>query len=224
MKTSLFQWTRAAALLSAAAVLAACGGASREPASPSAEPAAPAAANPQPAAGQATASPQRARHTEADVRFMQAMIGHHAQALEMTRLVEERTTRRDIRLLAERIEISQHDEIARMRRWLEERGQAAPAADAHHGHGGDHAGMPGMLTAQELARLAAARGAEFDRLFLEYMIRHHEGALVMVSELFAAGGGQESEIFQLANDVDADQRAEIARMRRVQTGAPSGAP
>jgi uncharacterized protein (DUF305 family) len=83
--------------------------------------------------------------------------------------------------------------------------------------------MPGMLTAAELARLAAATGAGFDRLFLEYMIRHHEGALAMVAELLATpGAGQEVEIFRLVSDVDADQRAEIRRMRAMQDAPPAG--
>ncbi|HEX5727417.1 MAG TPA: DUF305 domain-containing protein [Longimicrobiaceae bacterium] len=165
------------------------------------------------------------RYTAADVRFMQGMIGHHAQALEMTVLVPARTGRRDFLLLSERIAVSQQDEIARMRRWLLDRGEEAPdpaAGHAHHG-AGDHALMPGMLTREELARLAAASGAEFDRLFLEFMIRHHEGALTMVETLFASpGAGQDSELFQFATDVEADQRAEIDRMRRLQAGPVPG--
>lgn len=145
--------------------------------------------------------------TEADVRFVQGMIVHHAQALEMTRLVPDRTESESLRRLAGRIEVSQKDEIAIMERWLQRRGETVTAGD-HHG-----SLMPGMLTGEELARLAAATADEFDRLFLELMIRHHEGALVMVADLFSSGGGQEAEIFQLASHVDADQRAEIARMR-----------
>jgi uncharacterized protein (DUF305 family) len=157
----------------------------------------------------------RPRHTTADTRFMQHMIGHHAQALEMTKLVPGRTNRDEMRLLAERIDVSQRDEIALMRQWLEQRREHAPAADSHHhaamGHGPL---MPGMLTATELAQLAKARGIEFDRLFLEYMIRHHEGALTMVKDLFGTqGAAQETETYRFATDVEADQRAEIARMR-----------
>jgi uncharacterized protein (DUF305 family) len=153
----------------------------------------------------------RVRHTAADVRFMQAMIGHHAQALEMVALLRTRTNREDMRLLARRIELSQEDEIGLMRQWLEMRGEQVPDAHAHHAAGA--ALMPGMLTPDEMGRLAAARGKEFDRLFLESMIKHHEGALVMVSELFSnAGAAQESDIFSFATDVDADQRIEIARM------------
>ena len=181
---------------------------------------APAPARPATAApsGTALAESQR-RYVEADVRFMQHMIAHHAQALEMTSLVRERTDRADIRLIAERIEVSQNDEIARMRSWLSARGEStAPAATGHAGHGAAaaHSTMPGMLTPEELSRLANARGAEFDRLFLELMIKHHEGALVMVAELFATdGAGQELDIFRFASDVDTDQRAEIRRMRAI---------
>jgi uncharacterized protein (DUF305 family) len=154
----------------------------------------------------------RVQHTAADVRFMQGMIGHHAQAVEMTALLTSRTTSADMRLLARRIEVSQADEITMMQRWLEARGQDVPEAHAHHMAGATL--MPGMLTQPEMDRLAGAKGAEFDRLFLEGMIKHHEGALAMVKELFATpGAGQESEIFAFASDVDADQRMEIDRMR-----------
>ncbi len=116
-----------------------------------------------------------------------------------------------MRLLARRIELSQADEITVMQRWLRARGQAVPDPNAHHHHAG--ALMPGMLTPEEMRRLEAATGKEFDRLFLESMIRHHDGALTMVNDLFStAGAGQEPEIFAFASDVDADQRIEIDRM------------
>lgn len=151
-------------------------------------------------------------YTEADVRFMQGMIGHHAQAIEMTGLLRTRTTSEDMRKLAMRIEVSQADEIAMMQQWLAARGQEAPGVHAMHLHGA--ALMPGMLTPEEMSRLAAASGTEFDRLFLEGMIKHHGGALTMVQELFATpGAAQESEIFAFASDVDSDQRMEIDRMR-----------
>jgi uncharacterized protein (DUF305 family) len=150
-------------------------------------------------------------YTPADVRFMQGMIGHHAQALEMTALLPSRTAAEGMKKLAERLEVSQADEIKMMQDWLQRRGQPLPDPHAHHGAGA--ALMPGMLTAEEMARLAAATGAAFDRLFLELMIKHHEGALTMVKALFATpGAGQESEIFAFASDVDADQRMEIERM------------
>ena len=154
----------------------------------------------------------RVQFTPADVRFMQGMIGHHAQALEMAALLPERTHRDDMRLLARRIDVSQADEIKMMQRWLEVRGQDIPGPHAHHAPGAPL--MPGMLTAEEMNRLAAANGETFDRLFLELMIKHHEGALTMVKELYATpGAGQESEIYAFASDVDADQRMEIERMR-----------
>ena len=154
----------------------------------------------------------RVQFTAADVRFMQGMIGHHSQALDMTALLPERTERDDMRMLARRIEVSQADEIQMMRRWLEVRGQDVPGPHAHHAPGAPL--MPGMLSAEEMAQLAATRGAAFDRLFLASMIKHHEGALTMVKELYAtAGAGQESEMYGFASDVDADQRMEIERMR-----------
>lgn len=151
------------------------------------------------------------------------MIPHHAQALVMAELVPERTNNEAIRLLAERIAVSQKDEIALMQRWLRQRGEEVPEVDlhAHHRAGGEHAMMPGMLTRAELDRLAAATGAEFDRLFLELMIRHHQGALTMVADLFGTpGAGQGSAIFSIASEVDADQRAEIARMERMLSTMP----
>ncbi len=151
-------------------------------------------------------------HTAADVRFMQGMIGHHAQAVEMTELLATRTTSDAMRKLGQRIQVSQTDEMTMMERWLTARGEEVPAAHAHHMMGAML--MPGMLTSEEMDRLAAAKGPEFDQLFLEGMIKHHEGALVMVKELFAApGAAQESDIFAFASDVDADQRMEIDRMR-----------
>jgi uncharacterized protein (DUF305 family) len=156
------------------------------------------------------------QHTPADVRFMQGMIGHHAQALEMTALVPSRTASDDMRKLALRIEVSQADEIKMMQQWLRDRGERLPDPHAHHAPGAPL--MPGMLTAGEMARLAAARGREFDGLFLEFMMKHHEGALVMVQALFATpGAGQEAEVFAFASDVDADQRMEIDRMAAMLT-------
>lgn len=153
---------------------------------------------------------------------MQGMIVHHEQAVRMTSLVPGRAASDGVRMLARRIEASQEDEIELMRRWLRARGQAVPEAAEHAHHGAHHgARMPGMLTAEQLARLESASGEEFDRLFLELMIFHHEGALIMVEQLFATeGGGQDTEIFQFASHVDSDQRIEILRMRRMlQAGA-----
>jgi uncharacterized protein (DUF305 family) len=183
-----------------------------------------------------SADTSRRGYTLADVRFMQHMIAHHGQALAMVALVPSRTSRDDIRLLAERIDVSQKTEIAMMQRWLRERGETVPdsnAAPTHSMAGHDMAAMPmasaaapgstempmgvampGMLTSSQMAALQKASGSTFDELFLQGMIQHHEGALTMVAALFASrGAGQEPEIFRFASDVDADQRAEIARMR-----------
>ena len=194
--------------------LAACGGDAGEGEMRTVQPGAP---------GEATrvltveeaASLEHVTHTPADVRFMQGMIPHHAQALEMAALIPERTEHEGLLLLGRRIEISQRDEIAWMTRWLERRDEAAPMMGAGHAHGlGEGELMPGMLSREEMDALAAARGSGFDRLFLEGMIKHHQGALTMVAELFGSpGGGQETEIFRFAADVDADQDMEILRMR-----------
>jgi uncharacterized protein (DUF305 family) len=175
--------------------------------------------------------PTRAEQADAgraaEVRFVQGMIPHHRQALEMTALVPARADRQDLRMLALRLEMSQRDEIALLERWLSQRGAGAAetGADAHQGHGvghsehGSHQGGAsaccghGMLTEREMGQLRAATGADFERLFLHLMIRHHEGALVMVEELFAAGGGVDGELYQMAAHIDSDQRAEIDRMR-----------
>jgi uncharacterized protein (DUF305 family) len=154
---------------------------------------------------------------------MQGMIHHHAQAVEMTDLIEARTENKDIRLLGARISASQQDEMNFMRRWLETRGEAtemkmaAMPADHSHGHGSDHEMlMPGMLTKKQMTELKKAKGAEFDRLFLTGMIQHHEGALVMVKELHAtAGAAQDAELFNFATDVDTGQTAEINIMRNM---------
>jgi uncharacterized protein (DUF305 family) len=123
-----------------------------------------------------------------------------------------------LQIMAERIIVGQNDEIALMQRWLRDRSQPVPdpaAMDMDMAtHGGDHAmHMPGMLSAEQLAELDAARGPEFDRVFLTYMIQHHQGAITMVEELFSTGGGQGDAIFKIASDIAADQDSEIARMR-----------
>lgn len=183
------------------------------------------------AALMALAPAAAAQPASADVAFLHGMIPHHRQALHMAALVPERTTDRRLNLLARRISVSQSDEIAWMTRWLDDHG--APPAGAHHDgahhdavhhDGAHHPSMPGMLSPEEMTALAAADGPAFERLFLESMIRHHEGALVMVAELLASpGGAQETEVYQFASDIDADQRADIARMRSM-LGAPLLAP
>ena len=153
----------------------------------------------------------RVQYTGADIKFMQGMIGHHAQAVEMVALVPSRTASDDLRKLALRIDVSQQDEMKMMREWLRARSQQIPDPRAHHMMGATL--MPGMLTPEEMVQLAAATGAAFDRLFLEGMIKHHSGAITMVQKLFATdGAGQTPEIFSYASDVDADQRMEIDRM------------
>jgi uncharacterized protein (DUF305 family) len=153
----------------------------------------------------------RVRFTPADVAFMQGMIAHHAQAVEMTSLLKTRTQREDMKKLALRIELSQADEITMMERWLRDRGQDVPGPHAAHMHDGTQ--MPGMLTDAQMSELAAATGVAFDRLFLEDMIRHHDGALIMVQQLLATpGAAQESDIFTFVSDIDSDQRMEMERM------------
>ena len=170
----------------------------------------------------------RMRFTDADVAFMTNMIHHHAQAIEMADMVPERTRNPQIRTLAARIINAQNDEIAIMRRWLQDRDQPVPPpagdADAHAamGHTQHHEmQMPGMLTPEELAELERSRGVEFDRLFLTSMIRHHQGAVTMVNELFATdGAGQDEEVFKFANDAQVDQGTEVARMQGMLQALP----
>ncbi|MFN8058574.1 MAG: DUF305 domain-containing protein [Vicinamibacterales bacterium] len=154
----------------------------------------------------------RVGFTAADVQFMQGMIGHHAQAVEMVALLDQNSSDPDMKKLGLRISVSQADEIGMMKKWLQARGQEVPMEHMHH-DGHDMGLMPGMLTTAEMATLASAKGREFDRLFLEGMIKHHGGALTMVKDLLAtSGAAQESEMFAFASDVDSDQRMEIERM------------
>jgi uncharacterized protein (DUF305 family) len=149
-------------------------------------------------------------HSAADAEFMRKMITHHSQALEMTALVAGRTPSQDIPQLAKRIEVAQQEEIAQLRQWLTERGEPLPEPHANHvGHGGL---MPGMLDATDLTALATAKGPAFDKLFLQLMIRHHEGAITMVQQLYRDGGGVESAADRVAREVNADQSIEVRRM------------
>jgi uncharacterized protein (DUF305 family) len=157
-----------------------------------------------------------------DVEFMQGMIMHHAQAVEMTELIESNTENKDLRLLGARISKSQSDEIKFMKRWLEARGEkvvpSMPEMPSMDMPGMDmpshHMLMPGMLTPKQMEALRKAKGAEFDHLFLTGMIQHHNGALIMVKDLFdTAGAGQDAELFNFATDVDSGQRAEIRIMQ-----------
>ena len=160
----------------------------------------------------------------ADVRFMQHMITHHAQAVEMTALIESHTENKELRTLGERISSSQSDEIKFMKRWLEGRGKPTSTAMSHGSQGHEMHGnmpshnmlMPGMLTAKQMDALRKAKDKDFDRLFLSGMIQHHNGALVMVKELFdTAGAGEDAELFNFATDVDSGQRAEIRVMQGI---------
>src|SRR3989440_7456243 len=160
----------------------------------------------------------------ADVQFMQGMIMHHAQAVEMTALIESHTQNKDLRLLGARISHSQSEEIRFMKRWLETRGEPTslpmpemPGMDMSK----QPMLMPGMLTPQQMEALKKAKGKEFDRLFLEGMIQHHTGALIMVRDLFdTAGAGQDAVLFNFATDVDSGQRAEIRIMQTMLATKP----
>jgi uncharacterized protein (DUF305 family) len=174
--------------------------------------------------------------SEADTGFMQGMIHHHSQAVEMTALIPTHTHNKRILELGKRISISQTDEIKSMQTWLEDHGKAVPMDHSKMDHGKmDHSNMaamrgpmmdmksmpamPGMLTAEQMLALAKAAGATFDRLFLTGMIQHHTGALVMVQELFdTPGAGQDSQLFDFATDVDNTQRAEIEIMKGLLNG------
>lgn len=160
-----------------------------------------------------------------DAEFMQGMIMHHAQAVEMTALIESRTENKELRLLGARISQSQSDEMKLMKRWLEVRGEPVsqpmpempsmdmPGMDMSNHH---QMMMPGMLSPNQMNALRKAKGAEFGRLFLTGMIQHHNGALTMVKDLFeTAGAGQDAELFNFATDVDSGQRAEIKIMQKM---------
>jgi uncharacterized protein (DUF305 family) len=215
------------AVLAAAALLAGCGGGSDDDDDRAAAPVGQPAPNIiQPGApGQPSKrlTPEELAkipptpHTPADVAFMQGMIHHHAQALWMTSLVPKRTKDRELRLLARRIDSSQQTEIGQIQDWLRARGEPAPTLHRLHGHahGIGQKPMPGMLTPKQVAKLRAARGRAFERLFLRDMIQHHQGALTMVAELYEADSGNEPEIGLFARHVDADQAIEISRMQQI---------
>ncbi len=160
-----------------------------------------------------------ASYTAADVHFMGGMIGHHAQAVLMAGWAPSHAASAAVRALCERIVVGQRDEIVLMQRWLRDRHETVPEVDTsrHSMPGMDHASlMPGMLTAEQLAQLDSSRGPEFDRLFLKFMIQHHQGAITMVNQLFGSqGGGEEEIVYRFASDVYADQTTEIDRMTRM---------
>lgn len=156
----------------------------------------------------------RSRYVQAEVDFMTGMISHHAQALVMSAHAEPNGASPAVRVLAARIINAQKDEIDLMQTWLADRGEAVPVVHAGgHMPGHGHAHMPGMLSQAQLKELEMARGAEFDRLFLTYMIQHHQGAVTMVRELFRHDGvGRDEEAFKLASAIHVDQITEIERM------------
>jgi len=157
-------------------------------------------------------------YTAADVHFMSGMIYHHAQAVLIAGWAPSHDATPSLRALCERIVVGQGDEIALMQRWLRDRHEEVPDPGATHPMmpGMDPAPMmPGMLTADQLAQLDRARGREFDRLFLTFMIQHHQGAITMVNELFGTGAGEQQKVFRFASAVFADQTTEIARMQKM---------
>ena len=158
-----------------------------------------------------------ARYTPADVHFMSGMILHHAQAILMAGWAPTHGAGASVRTLCERIVVGQRDEIALMSRWLAERQEPVPDPAHAMMPGMPHSMlMPGMLTDAQLAQLDSARGATFDRLFLQFMIQHHQGAITMVNELFGSqGGGEEDNVYRMAANVFADQTTEIERMQRM---------
>jgi uncharacterized protein (DUF305 family) len=163
---------------------------------------------------------------QADVEFMQGMIMHHAQAVEMTALIESHTENKAVRSLGARISSSQMDEIRFMRRWLAARGETAPVKRSKMADmdmpGEPMALMPGMLTPEQMEALRKVKGTEFDHLFLTGMIQHHNGALTMVKDLFdTAGAGQDADLFNFATDADNTQRAEINIMQTMLEKNPS---
>jgi uncharacterized protein (DUF305 family) len=178
-------------------------------------------------AAQVKADSLRHPYTQADVDFMSHMIGHHAQALVMSGWAPTHGASQSVRILAERIINAQQDEIASMQRWLGDRGKPAPKAGSSgmtmQGHAHHQMLMPGMLTEAQMSQLDQARGPEFDRLFLTFMIQHHKGAVSMVKDLFGTTGAARDEtVFKFANDVSVDQTTEVARMERMLAALPPG--
>ncbi len=170
------------------------------------------------ARAQAADSASAPGYVAGDARFMTGMIGHHAQAVLISGWAPTHGASPSIIRLTERIVVGQQDEIQLMETWLQDRGEPVPDPSSHENHAGmDHSmHMPGMLNAAQLDSLDSARGPEFDRLFLTYMIQHHMGAIVMVNELFAThGAGQDEPTFRLASNIYADQTTEIARMQKM---------
>jgi uncharacterized protein (DUF305 family) len=215
--------------LGAVLSLASCSGTQRPPAEPTPAP----ASNSQgeaAAIAKARADSLRYPYTKADVEFMSHMIGHHAQALVMADWAPSHGASPSVQTLAGRIINGQQDEIATMQRWLRDRRQPVPEASATmkmkmkmNGHEHEML-MPGMLTEDQMRQLDQARGPEFDRLFLTFMIQHHRGAVTMVNDLLASRGAARDEtVFKFSNDASVDQSTEIARMEKMLAGMGPGA-
>ena len=221
VRASYRRWT-IAALFAVVAGSACVGARTGVEASPSSR--APSAAELE-ALYRARADSARMRFTDADVQFMTGMIGHHAQALVMAGFAPTHDAGPSVDILTARTINAQRDEIVVMQQWLRDRGQAVPEifADGDNSRVRMPQGrMPGMLTAQQMRELDAARGPDFDRLFLVYMIQHHGGAVTMVDDLFATDGAAlDDVVFKVASDIQVDQRTEIARMERMLEGMPS---
>lgn len=204
----------------AAMVVAACAGASAVAAQASVQPS-PAGPEEAAAIAQARADSIRRPYTPADIHFMSGMISHHAQAIVMAGWAPSHGASADVRTLCARIINAQRDEILTMQTWLRDRRQPVPEASPKGMtmvmNGMEHTMlMPGMLTDEQMHELDQARGKEFDRLFLTFMIQHHRGAVDMVKDLFASyGAAQDELVFKLASDINADQTTEIARMQRM---------
>jgi uncharacterized protein (DUF305 family) len=177
-------------------------------------------------AAKARADSARYPYTEADIHFMQGMIGHHAQAIVMAKWAPTHGASSSVQVLAARIINAQTDEIVTMQNWLKDRHQTVPEANpagmTMTMNGVTHTMlMPGMLTPEQMKQLDAARGTEFDRLFLTFMIQHHKGAVAMVAQLFGTyGAGQDELTFKFASDVNVDQTTEIARMEKMLAALP----
>ena len=204
--------------LAATVVLGACGGAAGHQVQAGPAPA------PEPTKGAQIARTDSLRrpYTEADIRFMTDMIGHHSQAITMAGWAPSHGADQSVQTLAARIVNAQQDEIATMRQWLSERNQPVPQPDSGMaGHRMHPMLMPGMLTPEQMQQLDQARGPAFDRLFLTSMIQHHRGAVSMVEALFATPGAARDEtVFKFANDVNVDQSTEIARMETMLAALP----
>ncbi|MEP6571768.1 MAG: DUF305 domain-containing protein [Gemmatimonadota bacterium] len=202
--------------------LAGCGGASRTPANTGVQPQ---TTHPAPSATTASTNATRPQYTEPDASFMTNMIGHHAQAVLIAGWAPSHGASPSLQTMCQRIVVGQRDEIGLMSRWLRDRAIPVPASDSMHQMmpGMDPSMMmPGMLSAEQLDQLNLAKGPEFDRLFLTFMIKHHQGAITMVNKLFGSNNAAQDEtVFRMASDIYADQSTEIDRMQKMLLTLPA---